>query len=168
MCVSGGQLSAQCSSKAWQSNPLTHTSSDCTLGYPLPYKQIIKINPRYATCLILSITTHPLPHPLPSLLRLAHIRTHDPTTATVADSYRPGDLVRASVLSLGDVRYYYLSTVGEDEGVVEGVSGSGGALKAVSWERMECSVTRVKEPRKVAKPRNLSTATSTTSTQPPP
>ena len=124
---------------------------------------MIKINPRYATCLLLSITTHPLAHPLPALIRQRDIRSFDIDNCTVVDSYRPGDIVRATVLSLGDARHYYVSTAREDEGVVEGTSAAGGALKAISWDKMECSMTGMKESRKVAKPHNLP---STAPTQP--
>ena len=120
--------------------------------------QVVKINPRYATCLLLSITTHPLPHPLPALLRQRDIRSFDIDACTVVDCYRPGDVVRATVLSLGDARNYYVTTAGEDEGVVEGTSAAGGSLKAISWDKMECSLTGQKESRKVAKPRNLTNA----------
>ena len=145
-------------------SPLTLTAA---VSLPAAAAQVVKINPRYATCLLLSIATHALPHPLPGLIRQRDIRSFDIDNCTVVDCYRPGDVVRATVLSLGDARHYYLSTVREDEGVVEGTSAAGGALRAVSWDRMECSITGMKEPRKVAKPSNLSSTTRITTQAPP-
>jgi exosome complex RNA-binding protein Csl4 len=85
--------------------------------------------------------------------------------------FRPGDIVRARVISLGDSRQYYLSTAENELGVlyakasgdmggtglsvlggVGGGGGKGGVMVAVDWETMECPVTGVREPRKVAKP----------------
>lgn len=41
--------------------------------------------------------------------------------------FRPGDLVRAQVIALGDSRSYYLSTAKNDLGVVYAKSASGAA-----------------------------------------
>lgn len=40
--------------------------------------------------------------------------------------FRPGDLVRAEVIALGDARSYYLSTAKNDLGVVFARSANGG------------------------------------------
>lgn len=80
--------------------------------------------------------------------------------------FRPGDIVRARVVSLGDSRQYYLSTAEHELGVLyakasgEGAAGlsvlgaavGGGVMVPVDWETMEDPVTGVREPRKVAKP----------------
>lgn len=44
-------------------------------------------------------------------------------------SFRPGDLVRAQVVSLGDSRSYFLSTASNDCGVVYAKSTSGELLQ---------------------------------------
>ena len=41
--------------------------------------------------------------------------------------FRPGDLVRAEVVGLGDARSYYLSTAKNELGVVHAQSAAGGA-----------------------------------------
>ena len=113
--------------------------------------QVTKINPRYASCSILSIGRHLLPAPFPGLIRQRDIRSFDIDNAEVVRAFRPGDLVLASVLSLGDARAYYLSTAATELGVVEAVSAAGAAMRPLSWEKMQCSVTGAKEYRKVAK-----------------
>ena len=47
------------------------------------------------------------------------------TQVEIYFSFRPGDLVRAQVVSLGDSRSYFLSTAGNDCGVVYAKSTSG-------------------------------------------
>ena len=88
--------------------------------------------------------------------------------------FRPGDIVRARVVSLGDSRQYYLSTADNELGVLYakasgeggaggmgglsvlgargGGGGRGGVMVPVDWETMEDPVTGIREPRKVAKP----------------
>lgn len=44
------------------------------------------------------------------------------------DCFRPGDVVRAKVLSLGDARSYYLTTADNALGVVHAKSLAGEAL----------------------------------------
>ena len=88
------------------------------------------------------------------------------------DSFRPGDVIRASVvastlfiykfpsvlkcrpkISLGDVRSYYLSTARNDLGVVFAKhSETGNRLRPVSWQEMQDPSTGLSEPRKVAGP----------------
>ena len=113
--------------------------------------RVTKINPRYASLSILCIGSHPLPHPFPATLRQRDLRSFDVDHADVGQSVRPGDLVRCAVLSLGDARSYFVSTAEEEFGVVEATSAAGGQLRAVSWERMQCQLTGVREQRKVAK-----------------
>jgi exosome complex RNA-binding protein Csl4 len=56
------------------------------------------------------------------------------------------------VLSLGDVRSYYLTTARNNLGVVCAISAASGAeMVPVSWTSMECPVTQVAENRKVAR-----------------
>jgi len=78
------------------------------------------------------------------------------------ESFRPGDVVRAVVISLGDQGGYYLSTAGNELGVVLAWSSGGGdesggrELVPVSWREMgvvdERGGVEGKEWRKVAKP----------------
>ncbi|KAK1321728.1 hypothetical protein QJS10_CPA03g00574 [Acorus calamus] len=66
-------------------------------------------------------------------------------------SFRPGDIVRAVVLSLGDARAYYLSTAKNELGVVSAQSIAGATMVPISWTEMQCPLTGQIEQRKVAK-----------------
>ena len=64
----------------------------------------------------------------------------------IYSSFRPGDLVRAQVVSLGDSRSYFLSTARNDCGVVYAKSTSG---KQCSWRPSIsdwCTVFRLAHP----------------------
>jgi exosome complex component CSL4 len=87
-----------------------------------------------------------------AVLRREDIRTHVDATTTVASSYRVGDIILASVISLGDERNYYISTAGNEFGVVVATSEGRNAMVPMSWKEMRDVVTGKGEPRKVAKP----------------
>ncbi len=68
------------------------------------------------------------------------------------ECYRPGDLVKAVVISLGDSRQYFLSTKEPEFGVIMARSQkSKQLLVAVSWKDMVDPETGQKEMRKAAK-----------------
>lgn len=71
-------------------------------------------------------------------------------------SFRPGDLVRARIIGVGDASAGFLvSTSVDDElGVVFArCAATGEPLVPISWNEMLCPVSGIKEPRKAAKPR---------------
>lgn len=67
----------------------------------------------------------------------------------IVNSFRPGDFVRATVISLGDTRSYYLSTAGPNLGVVHATC-DGVPMIALGDDMMQCPNTLTKQPRKVA------------------
>lgn len=87
-----------------------------------------------------------------AVLRKEDIRTHEKDKVVVNDMYRVGDIIRATVISLGDERNYYISTAGNEFGVVVGTSEIGNAMVPTSWKEMKDVVTGKGESRKVAKP----------------
>jgi exosome complex component CSL4 len=97
----------------------------------------------------------------PGVIRREDIRATEKDRVKVLDSFRPGDIVRAVVLSLGDSGAYSLSTARNDLGVllartsgrsVDGKNASEGEVMVpVSWEFFETE-NGVRERRKVAKP----------------
>ena len=60
--------------------------------------------------------------------RLQDVRATEADKVEIYGSFRPGDLVRAEVLSLGDTRSYYLSTARNELGVVYAKSVEGVVL----------------------------------------
>jgi len=63
-----------------------------------------------------------------------------------------GDIIRATVVGMGDQQGYYLSTAGNELGWVMGWSAEGNGLVPVSWKEVRDEVTGSREGRKVAKP----------------
>jgi exosome complex RNA-binding protein Csl4 len=74
----------------------------------------------------------------------------------IQDSFLPGDVVLARILSLGDPRRYLLTTAAPELGVIHAVSAATGQpMVPSSWKEMKCAESGILEPRKVAKPRDL-------------
>ena len=115
--------------------------------------RVLRINPRLASVEILCVGDDALPDPCSGLIRREDVRPIDASAPVeVYRSFRPGDIVLARVLSLGDARAYYLSTSEVALGVVLARSSEGAVLRPVSHCLMECPKTKNREPRKVAKP----------------
>lgn len=72
------------------------------------------------------------------VIRSQDVRQTDRDKVRIADCFRPGDIVRAEVLSLGDGSNYYLTTARNDLGVVFAKSegGAGERMAAIDWETM--------------------------------
>lgn len=117
------------------------------------------------------------------VVRSQDVRSTEKDKVKLADCFRPGDIVKAQVISLGDARSYYLSTEGNNLGVIYATSatsasstategegegantttGLGGAgwnisgnpMLPISWNQMIDPVTGVVENRKCAKPDSI-------------
>lgn len=81
--------------------------------------------------------------------RSQDVREQNKDDVQIVNSFRPGDFVKATVISLGDTRSYFLSTAAANLGVVHATC-DGVAMVAVSEDMMECPDTHTKQPRKVA------------------
>lgn len=97
-------------------------------------------------------TTHVLAHPFRGLLRSIDVRATQKDTVVLSDCFRVGDIIRARVISLGDQGGYYLTTAGNDFGVVMSWSDSGFSCVPINWKEVQDEVTGAIEGRKVAKP----------------
>lgn len=101
------------------------------------------------------------------IIRSQDVRMTDKDNVVLGQCFRPGDIVRATVISLGDARSYYLSTARNDLGVVHATSAPppegapsaragwtpyGRPMQPISWLEMADPVTGIAEKRKVAKP----------------
>ena len=123
-----------------QPHPLTPTLHSQVLC------RITRTTPLFATCQILST-----PVPFPAQIRTQDIRSTN-TPVSPQTAFRVGDIVRATVISLGDEKTYYLSTAGNELGVVMATSEAGNRMFPVSWKEFQDEVTGVREERKVARP----------------
>jgi exosome complex component CSL4 len=87
-----------------------------------------------------------------AILRREDVRAFEKDKIAMNDMFRVGDIIRATVISLGDERSYYISTTGNEFGVVVATSAAGNAMVPASWKEMRDVVTGKTELRKVAKP----------------
>ncbi|MCO5568329.1 hypothetical protein L7F22_022028 [Adiantum nelumboides] len=85
------------------------------------------------------------------ILRQQDVRVTEIDKVEMYNCFRPGDIIKAEVLSLGDARSYVLTTAKNELGVVSATSVAGAKMVPVSWQEMMCPLTNQKEPRKVAK-----------------
>jgi exosome complex component CSL4 len=113
--------------------------------------RVTRVNARMASIDILCVRDEPLKEKHTGLIRKEDVRSVETDKVEICKCFRPGDLVRASVISLGDSRAYYLTTAKEELGVVMAKSAAGATMLPLSWQEMECPVSRTKEPRKVAR-----------------
>jgi len=113
--------------------------------------RVVRITPRLASVDILCVGPHPIPQRYSGIIRVQDVRATEIDKVQLHSSFRPGDVVRAEVLSLGDSRSYFLTTAKNELGVVYAKSLSGEAMVPVSWQEMQCPKSKVVELRKVAK-----------------
>ena len=117
--------------------------------------RVLNVSERQAKVSIISVGTTVLQEPLSGVIRKEDVRAVEKDSVDVFASFRPGDVVRARVVSLGESHSHYgLSTDRNELGVVLATSEKGHAMGPVSWTEMQCSKTGVRETRKVAKVKN--------------
>jgi len=113
--------------------------------------KVTNIAQRLARVEILCVGSRPTKEKFPGIIRVQDVRATEIDKVVMFNCFRPGDIVRAEVISLGDSRSYYLSTAKNELGVVYAKSLAGSPMMPISWQEMQCSKTNAKEPRKVAK-----------------
>ncbi|AEO63445.1 302f2752-98d9-43aa-9109-d0459df9b436 [Thermothielavioides terrestris] len=114
--------------------------------------RVIRITPRQAVVAILVCGDSVLEADWQGLIRVQDIRATEKDRVKVYESFRPGDIVRAEVISLGDQANYYLSTARNELGVILATSEAGNTMYPVSWKEFRDPETGMTELRKVAKP----------------
>eukprot|EP01116_Phalansterium_solitarium_P011380 TRINITY_DN27039_c0_g1_i1.p1 TRINITY_DN27039_c0_g1~~TRINITY_DN27039_c0_g1_i1.p1 ORF type:complete len:211 (-),score=21.92 TRINITY_DN27039_c0_g1_i1:98-730(-) len=122
--------------------------------------RITKVNPRFASALILCVGPIAVKEPFQGMIRLQDVR-QSTEPVEMYKCYRPGDIIKAEVISLGDARSYFLSTAKNELGVIFCKSVNGATMIPVSWDMMQCPVTKMKEYRKVARPDDSSIQSTT-------
>jgi exosome complex component CSL4 len=156
--------------------PLSSTPSTTTTSTPLlptvssvVLARVTRINPRQATVTIFCVGDVPLHDEFQGIIRAQDVRATEKDKVKIFESFRPGDIVRALVISLGDQSNYYLSTAQNSLGVVMAYSGKfslggrvdgadelvaevGDLMHPLSWRQMASTRTGAVEERKVAKP----------------
>jgi len=113
--------------------------------------KIIRVNPRFASANILCVGSKAVKEQFRGIIRTQDVRATEIEKIEIYKSFRPGDIVQAEVISLGDSRSYYLSTAKNELGVIFATSVSGATMIPISWNTMQCPKTKMIEHRKVAK-----------------
>ncbi|KAI1153516.1 hypothetical protein F4825DRAFT_252117 [Nemania diffusa] len=114
--------------------------------------RVTRITPREATVAILVVGDAVLSAQWQGVVRVQDVRATEKDRVRIYESFRPGDIVRAQVISLGDQANYYLSTATNELGVIMATSEAGNAMFPVSWKEYKDPETGLSENRKVAKP----------------
>jgi len=112
---------------------------------------VTKVNPRLASVKILCVGDVPLSNDFPAIIRQHEVRQTQVDQIEMYKCFRPGDIVRAEVISLGDKSSYYLTTAKNEYGVIFAKSVAGATMVPISWDLMQCPKTKMTEYRKVAK-----------------
>ncbi|GAB5030600.1 exoribonuclease csl4 [Nannochloropsis oceanica] len=124
--------------------------------------RVLRITSKQAHVEVIAMGRITLRQTCQGIIKKEDVREHEIDRVEIHKCFRPGDLVRARVVSLGDSRQYYLSTAESELGVTYaksqthvgegGGEGGGSVMVPVSWEKMVDPITKVTEDRKVAKP----------------
>ncbi|KAK4104684.1 hypothetical protein N658DRAFT_417961 [Parathielavia hyrcaniae] len=114
--------------------------------------RVIRITPRQAVVAILVCGDTVLEAEWQGLIRVQDVRATEKDRVKIYESFRPGDVVRAEVISLGDQTNYYLSTTRNELGVISAVSEAGNTMVPVSWKELMDPKSGLMELRKVAQP----------------
>ncbi|CAH1784657.1 unnamed protein product [Owenia fusiformis] len=113
--------------------------------------KVTNVNPRQCKCAIISVETTSLSDPFRGVIRSEDVRSTERDKVEMYKCFKPGDVILARVLSLGDAQSYILTTAENELGVVIALSESGATMVPISWNEMQCPATYAKEYRKVAK-----------------
>jgi exosome complex component CSL4 len=113
---------------------------------------VLVVNPSPSSSIVPYTSTTNEELQFQAVLRREDVRAYEKDKIIMNEMYRVGDIIRASVISLGDERNYYVSTAGNEFGVVVATSEEDNAMVPASWREMRDVVTGKGEGRKVAKP----------------
>ncbi|KAI1098334.1 hypothetical protein F4804DRAFT_346431 [Jackrogersella minutella] len=96
--------------------------------------RVTRITPRHANVAILIVGETVLEAEWQGMIRVQDVRATEKDRVKIYESFRPGDIVRAQVISLGDQANYYLSTASNELGVIMATSEAGNTMYPVSWK----------------------------------
>ncbi|KAF5561781.1 CSL4-core component of the 3'-5' exosome [Fusarium phyllophilum] len=114
--------------------------------------RVLRLMPKQAIVAIQQVGDTVLQTEWQGVIRVQDVRATEKDKVKIYESFKPGDIVRAQVISLGDQANYYLSTASNELGVVMATSEAGNDMVPISWKEYRDPETGICEPRKVAKP----------------
>ncbi|EFY84945.1 exosomal core protein CSL4 [Metarhizium acridum CQMa 102] len=114
--------------------------------------RVVRLMPKQAIVVIQQVGDTVLQTEWQGVIRVQDVRATEKDKVKMYESFKPGDIVRAQVISLGDQANYYLSTASNELGVIMATSEAGNDMVPVSWKEYQDPETGLSESRKVAKP----------------
>ncbi|KOS19401.1 Exosome complex component CSL4 [Escovopsis weberi] len=114
--------------------------------------RVVRLMPKQAIVVIQQVGDTVLQTEWQGVIRVQDVRATEKDKVKMHESFRPGDIVRAQVISLGDQANYYLSTASNELGVIMATSDAGNDMMPISWKEFKDPETNLSELRKVAKP----------------
>lgn len=117
--------------------------------------RVTRISSKMVSVDLVCVGDTPLRESCAGLIRKEDMQSSSLPATEVHRCFRPGDIILAKVLSLGDSRAYYLTSSDPELGVVLARSADGAVMKPVSYQELECPITGARERRKVARPPNV-------------
>ncbi|KAM0435263.1 hypothetical protein ACHAPT_003357 [Fusarium lateritium] len=114
--------------------------------------RVLRLMPKQAIVVIQQVGNTVLETEWQGVIRVQDVRATEKDKVKIYESFKPGDIVRAQVISLGDQANYYLSTASNELGVVMAMSEGGNDMVPLSWKEYQDPETGITELRKVAKP----------------
>ncbi|OAQ99710.1 hypothetical protein LLEC1_02723 [Akanthomyces lecanii] len=114
--------------------------------------RVVRLMPKQAIVVIQQVADTVLQTEWQGVIRVQDVRATEKDKVKIYESFKPGDIVRAQVISLGDQANYYLSTASNELGVIMATSEAGNDMVPVSWKDFKDPETGASELRKVAKP----------------
>jgi exosome complex component CSL4 len=100
---------------------------------------------------VLAVGESIISNPIRGSIRLQDARSFDIDKASISDHFQPGDIVKASTISVGDARSCFFSTLSPDHGVVVAKDVDGKELFPVDQSHMK-NEDGIVFRRKVARP----------------
>jgi exosome complex component CSL4 len=114
--------------------------------------RITLVQVSFADAEILSIGDAVRKEPFIGRIRIEDVRSFEKDSVVLYDSFRPGDIVHARVLSVGGSgRSIYFTTAENELGVIVAKSASGRVMTAISWCAMQDPISQETQSRKVAR-----------------
>ena len=132
---------------------ITRPQASRTVSFPrigdIVVCKVVKVSLRQAFVDIIQVQGQDVVETFSGLIRSSDIRSSDIDAVEVHRCFKPRDIVRARVLSLGDQRPYYLTTAETELGVVSCKSNiTGSLLMPLDEKTVICKDTQEKEERK--------------------
>jgi exosome complex RNA-binding protein Csl4 len=119
--------------------------------------RVSRVTPRLASCDILCVAGAATEQAFSGIIRQQDVRATEIDKVLLHECFRPGDVVRAEVLSLGDARSYYLTTARNELGVVHARSAAAGEpLVPLSWQARACMPAFARVAARTEQPLSLS------------